>query len=759
MLINPYEPGGRVPHHESISGDLVVVGGGLAGICCSITAARQGIRVILVQDRPVLGGNASSEVRLWALGATSHMGNNNRWAREGGVIGEILVENLWRNPEGNSVILDALLLEWVTREPNITLLLNTAVHQVAMKSPGHISSATAYCSQNETAYTLTAPIFCDSSGDGVLGYLSGAAYRMGAEAAAEFDEGLAGPEPVHELLGHSLYFYSRATDHPVKFVPPAFALMDIKKIPRYRELRVTDSGCSLWWLEYGGELDTVHGTEAIKWELWRVAYGVWNYIKNSGEFPEAANLTLEWIGAIPGKRESRRFVGDYILTQKDIVEQRTHFDAVSMGGWAIDIHPAKGVYSAAPPCTQWHAKGVYQIPLRCMYSSNIENLFLAGRILSASHIAFGSTRVMLTCAHNAQAVGMAAALCNENKILPRHLIDGKHLECLQQRLLRSGQHIPGVAACDPLDLARVATVTASSALRIDALPDCGGITEAVTPVALLVPCMAGPLPAITLQVDAITPATLRMEVWMSEKAGNYTPDVLLAAEEKFVAAGKCLSVEFRFDVSLDKGCHIFFIVKPASGISLHMSKSMLPGVLTLWQSMNRSVAKSAVQSPPPDSGIDSFAFWLPVRRPAARNLAASFSPAIECYGPSSVTNGWARPWCGANAWAPASHDPNPTLRLQWNSPQPLQTIEITFDTDFDHPMETVLMGHPERITPGCVTSFAVRTLEGQDLAHIDENHQGYWRLSLPREVFTNGIEIQILGRGASPPAIYEVRCY
>ena len=122
-------------------------------------------------------------------------------------------------------------------------------------------------------------------------------------------------------------------------------------------------------------------------------------------------MTLEWVGMIPGKRESRRFEGDYLLIQQDIVEQRCHADAVSFGGWAIDLHPVDGVFSDKPGCVQWHSKGVYQIPYRCLYSRNIANLFLAGRIVSASHVAFGSTRVMATCAHGGQAVGMAAALC------------------------------------------------------------------------------------------------------------------------------------------------------------------------------------------------------------------------------------------------------------------------------------------------------------------------------------------------------------
>ncbi len=368
MLIAP-AAAGRELKTQRLTSDLVIVGGGLAGTCAAIAAARAGIKVTLVQDRPVLGGNASSEVRLWILGATSHMGNNNRWAREGGIIDEILVENTFRNPEGNLCIVDSLLLEKAAAEPNLTLLLNTAVHEVVKRGPGHdgdsdaIAAVHAFCSQNSTHYELAAPLFCDASGDGVVGFLAGAAFRMGAEARGEFGEKFAPTRDYGELLGHSLYFYSKDVGRPVKFTPPAFALRDIAQIPRYRSFTTRDHGCRLWWLEYGGRLDTVHDTEAIKWELWRVVYGVWDHIKNSGRFPDAANLTLEWVGAIPGKRESRRFEGDAWLTQQDIVEQRRHPDAIAFGGWAIDLHPAMASSAKSPVATSGTPRVFTRFPI------------------------------------------------------------------------------------------------------------------------------------------------------------------------------------------------------------------------------------------------------------------------------------------------------------------------------------------------------------------------------------------------------------
>lgn len=750
--------GPRTLREQRIDADLVVVGGGLSGVCAAIVAARKGLRVALVQDRPVLGGNASSEVRLWVLGATSHMGNNNRWAREGGVIDELLVENMWRNPEGNSIVFDSILLEWTLREPNITLLLNTAVDAAETESAdGAIRSVSAFCSQNQIRYALAAPLFCDASGDGILGFLAGAAFRVGAEARSEFGELLAPEEEDHSLLGHSLYFYTRDTGVPVKYVPPSFALKEIKAIPRFRELRVTDSGCRLWWLEYGGARDTVYETEEIKYELWKVAYGVWNYIKNSGEFPEAETLTLEWMGTIPGKRESRRFEGDYILTQQDVIEQRSHEDAVSFGGWAVDLHPPDGVYSSQPGCTQWHSKGVYTIPYRTMYSRNVPNLLLAGRILSASHIAFGSTRVMATCAHNAQAVGMAAVMCKGSGLLPRDLTEPARIHALQQALLAEGQHIPGVRLMQAQDKAQHAKISSSSELKLAALKPSGEWEKLNQPLALLVPVAEGSVPGFSLDVRSDAATTLHCELWTGSRQGNTTPDVKLAETVMVLGAGE-QKVTIDFHASAPNACHVFVMLQQNEAVSVALSEEQVTGILTLAQKMNKAVAKSTVQSPPAHSGVDTFAFWLPTRRPLARNLAMRFDPALDIFAPGNVANGFARPWCGANAWLPAKDDTKPTLMLTWDKPQSIREIALGFDTDFDHPMESVLMGHPERVMPACITAFEMYG-DGHLLAHVDENHQTRYVLRLDDAVTVQELSIVILEHGPAVPAIFEVRCY
>jgi hypothetical protein len=747
----------RTVRHDA---DLVVIGGGLAGACCAITAARAGLKVVLVQDRPVLGGNASSEVRLWILGATSHMGNNNRWAREGGVIDEILVENTFRNPEGNPLLVDALLLEKVVAEKNLTLLLNTVVHDLAKRDADTIESVRAFCPQNSTRYDLHAPLFCDASGDGIVGFMAGAAFRVGAESRDEFGEGFAPACATHELLGHSLYFYAKDTGRPVQFTPPSFALADITKIPRWRQFNAKEHGCKLWWIEHGGLLDTVHDTERIKWELWQVVYGVWHHIKNSGQFPEAVNLTLEWIGHIPGKRESRRFEGDYILRQQDIVEQRDQPDAVAFGGWAIDLHPPEGVFSALPGCTQWHAKGVYQIPYRCLYSRNITNLFLAGRIISASHVAFGSTRVMATCAHGGQAVGAAAVLCRRDGLRPRALSEPARLAELQRWLLRHGQFIPGIALAEAADLAPRAVITASSELRLAALAPDGTSVALDDGWAMMLPVEAGTRLDLTVQADVEAAAELRVELRQSSRADNHTPDVTLEQQAMPLPAGAAREVRITFAHVFSGPRYAFVCFFGGAAIRLRTSGQRLTGVLSLCHRANLAVAKSATQSPPAGIGVETFEFWTPLRRPAGQNLALRLATPLAGFGPANVTNGIDRPTCRPNAWVADFADPAPALTLRWPAPQTIARLELMFDVDYDHPMESVLMGHPERRMPFCVERYRVLDDAGQVLAICADNHHARNVIVLAPPATTRALRIELTAPATQvPAALLAVRCY
>jgi hypothetical protein len=752
MHVDPFAPEGRELKTERLTADLVIVGGGLAGTAAAITAARAGIQVILVQDRPVLGGNGSSEVRLWALGATSHMNNNNRWSREGGVIDELLVENLYRNPEGNALIFDTILLEKVLDEPNITLLLNTAAYSVGKSAPDTIESVEAFCSQNSTRYVLKAPLFTDASGDGIIAFQAGAAFRMGAESTEEFGEKFAPGAEYGYLLGHSIYFYSKDVGKPVKFVPPTFALDDITDIPRFRSFNTQDYGCRLWWVEYGGRLDTVHDTEAIKWHLWKVVYGIWNYIKNSGEFSDAENLTLEWVGHIPGKRESRRFEGDYMMIQQDIVEQREHYDAVAFGGWSIDLHPADGIFSERPGCDQWHAKGIYQIPYRTMYSRNIKNLFLAGRIMSVSHVAFGSTRVMLTLANCAQAVGMAAAHCIRYSLLPADISRENYIQRLQRDLMRTGQHIPGVRLQDADDLAQTAAIQATSTYCLDELPDDGPPLALKHPYAQMLPARTGKLPHMTFTIDVKQPASLEVELRSSSRLGNYTPDVTLEKICFELAAGENQQITAVFESELDDDQYVFVCFMQNPHVDLHLSSRRATGLLALGY--------RRLQQPPEDIGVDTFEFWTPPRRPAGQNVAMKLQPPLDIYDAAHLTNGIARPETGTNAWVVALDDGRPQVQLHWNERQSIREIVLMFDTDYDHALETVLMGHPENTIPFCVRHYRILNGDGAVLAECEDNHQTINRVVLDTPVTTDTLTIELLANnGDTPPALFAVRCY
>ena len=750
----------RQPKREIISADLVVVGGGMAGVCCSLTAARAGIKVVLVQDRPVLGGNASSEVRLWILGATSHMGNNNRWAREGGVIDEILVENMYRNKEGNALIFDTILLEKIDQEPNIQLLLNTSVYEIEKKSDTEIEYVLGFCSQNSTLYQLEAPLFCDASGDGIVGFLSGASFRMGAESTEEFGE-LFAPniEDYGELLGHSIYFYSKDVGHPVKFVAPSFALQKVEDLPRMRNFQLQDDGCRLWWVEYGGRLDTIHQSEEIKWELWKVIYGIWDYVKNSGEFPDAENLTLEWVGTIPGKRESRRFEGDYMLIQQDIIEQREHYDAVAVGGWSVDLHPADGVYSDKLACNQWHSKGVYQIPYRCYYSKDIDNLFLAGRIISASHVAFGSSRVMATCAHGAQAPGMAAALAIKHGWTPRMLSEPDKIGLLQQALIRQGQSIPLFSHQDTSNLALTSRITANSELSLGEFPFDGPWMPLNYASAQLLPLEKNTAYSFQVQVKAEKPTQLTIALRTSEKQHNYTPDVTLESHTFDLEEGE-QTLDVSFSQTLTNSQYAFVAFSANPDVALKASETRISGILSVFNKWNKAVSNYGKQEPPEDIGIEGFEFWVPIRRPDGHNIAMQIEPSLTCFRPEELQNGCVRPGWKPNAYVAELNAREATLDFYWPEKKTIKEIKLFFDTDYDHPMESTLLGHSEDVMPFCVKDYVVINCGTSVLFDIKDNHQTINHLVLDQAIETDHLQIQLQQPQSNVPiALFEVMVF
>jgi len=451
---------GNEPHMRQVNldADVLVAGGGLAGVCAAIAAARHGARVVLVQDRSRLGGNSSSEVKMHVVGANQHTGRPG-W-REGGLIEEIRLADAVNNPQRCWELWDLLLYDKVVSEPNISLLLETVLYSAKVKD-GTITEALARSDKSETLYKIRAKIYCDCTGDSRLGLESGADMRSGREAKSEYNEPLAPEQPDNRTLGSSILFTSRMYHEAMPFTPPKWARKVTKEQLVKRKISSWEYG--YWWIEWGGDKDIIADNERIRYELLAIVMGVWDYIKNSGDFPDSRNWAMDWVGMMPGKRGSRRLLGDHVLTQQELMSA-SFADAVAIGGWAMDAHPPEGFDRPdLPPNTVLRPPEVYPIPLRSMYSRNIKNLMMAGRNISASYVAFTSARVMATCAVIGQAVGTAAAQCVENGVLPRDLAkDGKRVERLQQTLLRDDQSIKNLRNTDRLDVARQAAVSASA---------------------------------------------------------------------------------------------------------------------------------------------------------------------------------------------------------------------------------------------------------------------------------------------------------
>ncbi len=417
--------------------DLCVVGGGMAGLIAAISAARHGAKVLLMQDRPVLGGNASSEVRMWIFGARG------RDAKETGLLEEIMLANIYRNRGMKYNLWDTVLYEKARFQDGLTLLLNCSCLEVQAEgmpeaSSGHIHAIKGWQTTTQTFHLIHASYFADCSGDSIL-RVSGAEFRRGRESANEFNESHAPELADDRTMGSSILIETREYDRPAPpFIAPNWAYHFKKGDLPDRAL--TPTGDNFWWLETGGMGDTLRQAEEQRDELLRIGFGVWDLIKNLPD-QRADNWELEWIGALPGKRESIRYVGDTILTQSDILAGGQFDDLVAYGGWTMDDHHPGGLSHRGAATIFHKTPSPYGIPYGCLYSKNVDNLLFAGRNISTTHMALSSTRVIATCALLGQAVGTAAALAVRYACTPRQVGQG-HLAELQSSLMDDDAYLP-----------------------------------------------------------------------------------------------------------------------------------------------------------------------------------------------------------------------------------------------------------------------------------------------------------------------------
>lgn len=449
-------PTGSAAPSETRDCEVCVVGGGMAGLCAALASARSGVKTILVQDRAVLGGNASSEVRMWICGA--HGADN----KETGTLEEIQLANIRRNPGLNYPVWDSVLYGVARNQENLELILSCAVCEVEMDGPERIASVRGWHLTRQKWIHIRAAAFIDCSGDSIL-RLSGAPCRWGREAVSTTGESNSRNEADRRTMGNTVLIQLRGIDpedhHP--FVPPSWALpVDENTFP-HREKNMKPTGHNFWWLEIGGMEDTIEDADSLRDRLIALAYGVWAHIKNHPDGRGHA-WELEWIGALPGKRENVRYEGDHILTQEEIESQGQFPDLVAHGGWTMDDHPPEGIYHEGKDTTHHAAPSPYGIPYRCLYSHAVKNLWFAGRNISATHMAISSTRVMATCATMGQAAGTAAAIAVAESCDNRAIYE-KHLDRLQRHLMDQDQWLPGrLRPVAPLSRPDVARYSAST---------------------------------------------------------------------------------------------------------------------------------------------------------------------------------------------------------------------------------------------------------------------------------------------------------
>lgn len=439
--------------------DLVVAGGGYAGVCAAITAARHGLRVALLHDRPVLGGNASSEVRVGPIGATDLP----PFPRNGDVVRE-LAGDIAMSGGVRSTLNDEHVLAKVRAEANIDLHLETHLTGVEL-ADGVIRAVIAVHIRRGEELRFAAPLFADCTGDGTLGVLAGASSRMGREGRDETGESFAPARADRRVLGTTNFWRAARTGASTGFPACPWALpirsdadWDVSP-PKWPAKPGDLAFVGGWNWESGFDRDTVTDVEGIRDHNLRAIYGTWDWLKNrSPRRAEFADAQLEWIGHIAGKRESRRLLGDLVLTQQDIEEGHAYLDGCVTATWYFDMHFPHPDNARAFPGAEFRSLAFddpawprlcgdtpgeyrqikpYPIPYRCLYSRDVANLFMAGRNISVTHVALAPVRTMQTTGMMGTVVGRAAALCRRLEVRPRALA-GAHLPDLLRLLADPG---------------------------------------------------------------------------------------------------------------------------------------------------------------------------------------------------------------------------------------------------------------------------------------------------------------------------------
>ena len=751
--------------------DFVVVGAGMPGIVAAIQAARLGLSVALINDRGYLGGNASAEIRTPIGGADGEQ-EFNFYSREGGILEEIRLENLHRNPQGNPYIWDTVLNDFVYHEKNIELYLETNIDEIRTKSENQIEWVSGSQQDSEIQFYFHADYFLDDTGDGTVGYLAGADYRMGRESKKDFGERIAPDKPDDYVIPSTFTFFAKDAGEPVKYIPPDFAL-DLTKtdVLKHRSIPQNLFHRFQWYYELGGKMNQIKDIREIINKHLSLVYGIWDYIKNSGKY-NSENYDLEYVSCIPGKRESRRLMGDYILTESDVVKQKEFNDVVGHGGWAIDLHAIEGFFDTAPENHWIYLKGIYQIPYRSGYSRNVENLFVAGRIMSTSHVAFGSTRVIATLCTLGQAIGAAVYLCKKHQLGPRQAYQ-ERIRDLQQLLLKEDQYVVGIKNNDK-DKVREATITASSVRKCE-LTNPDDSIDANRALGLIAPVRKH-VDSISLLVKNKEKTALSYSVYQPDRKYNYSPDKKITAGELELPPSRDLRwVEIPVDVDINED-KLFLTIEENEKLCLGTTQKSLPGVISLRKCPNDNERILDVFTLKPKDYI-----WREIESVGKkkksigagllhsakesfglRSLCFRINPEQDVYGPDNVNLSYARPYGLPNLWVSEDREQKEWIEIDFDRPQSIRELILYFDSNFNFTLRNIGKKYNFNVIPTIVKDYRVYYKDQdkyRELARVEDNYQRVNKLRV-KQVRTNKIKIEFLAtNGHSGIHIYEVRAY
>lgn len=732
--------------------DLTVVGGGVAGIAAAVSAARNGLTVALINDRSVPGGNGSSEIGVPISGSCHRNHNAAIYAKEGGIVEEIRLRKARLMHEGGwgwAPCWDAVYFDMIYSEKNISLFLNTLAIDVSKKG-NRITTVKARHLTSEEEYLFESDYFVDATGNGVVAALSGAEYRYGREAKSEHNEYWAPEEADQRTMGNTFIFTVKKADHPVKFTAPSYAY-DITKMEFFKWIDIKENFRRIgphgfdWTFEYGGQRNIIKDAEEIDRELRSLTMGIWDYVKNSGRYPDAENMVLQQIQTKSGSRESRRVIGDYILTENDIEQKKDYHDAVLMGGWPMDVHAPLGIYDPAPASNFIPVTGTYNIPLRCLYSKNVENLFLAGRDASFTHIALGSTRVIATCTCMGQAVGSAAVIAKKYGISPREVAKS-HMSELQELLFWDDQsilHRPD-SALDGW------TATADSELAYENTQADGALPlDRAYGLSLML--TKDTIDSLALKARVSKDTVLKYKILHGVHPETYLPESFVSAKELPLRA---MDGWFTLPINEKRGKDgkVYIVFEKNADVAFYTSAYQPIGAVTHRYHTEESHDQMDHDSIPLPSG--NVAGYIAIDRTyeEAKNiLFKDISPKADPYSAANAINGYSRPYFTPNLWQPS--ELGKTLTLTASTPRDVEAISIVFNTDLSTDFFKSAL-------PACIATAYELTLtdaSGEQKRYVVEDNFLRNRLHSVSMKSVKEIKITLKESCGALPGIYAVR--